>query len=72
MAKITVPGSARKCALCRYWSGGNAVTRSMNRGYWDIETSVRGKCDYQRGANKLSHDVACPRFKKDDYRYPDI
>ncbi len=73
MSKITVPGTARKCAFCRYWNGpGGTVTRSNNRGYWNIESGVLGKCDYKPGANMPSQEVACPRFEKDDYRYPDI
>ena len=73
MAKIVIPGSARKCVFCKYWSGGYGVaTRSKNRGYWDVESGANGNCNFKHGQSMPSHAVACSNFVKDDYKYPDI
>lgn len=74
MAKIALPGNARKCAFCRFWNGpGGTVTRSKNRGYWNIEASVIGNCEVYPGERKSSDGGnSCGSFVKDDYKYPDI
>lgn len=74
MAKITIPSSQKKCAFCRYWNGpSGTVTRSKNRGYWNVEVGVNGNCEASQGVSRKSDNgVSCGKFVKDEYRYPDI
>ena len=74
MSKIIISSSKKKCAFCRYWNGpGGTVTRSKNRGYWDVESGVIGNCEVYPGERKQSNGGdSCSRFVKDDYKYPDI